>query len=205
MTDDARQRFQEDVLAQMIAAQNKHALRVGQATLAWIHFHVYFRLWFSTLTVKDKNHAPAMREWDLIPSDSLQRKQKLLPALETLRARSAEAADAVQWVARWADQLAIVRNAFVHSVVFFQRLPSEIGIQFDEQLHLSDEEDRFRMVKKMPDASFEALMTDLARLSEFLHRTLIAFVLPDKFGPFPNRPEIATAKLFPDVAKKVEG
>jgi len=205
MAEDARQRFQDEVVAGMVAAQNKHALRVGQATLAWIHFHVYFRLWFSTLTAKGENHAPAMREWDLIPSDSIQRKQKLQPALETLRARSAEAADAVQWAASWADQLAIIRNAFVHSVVFFQRLPNEISVQFDEQLHLSDEEDRFRMVKKMPDASFEALMTDLANLSEFLHRTFNAFVLPDKFGPLPHRPEIATAKLFPDLAKKVEG
>jgi hypothetical protein len=192
----------ERMLEKIVAAQNEHALKVGQATLAWIHFHIYFRLWFSVLITQDGNLTPALREWDLINADANQRKQKLRPQLEKWRDKAPEAVSAVEWVCDWADQLALIRNAFVHSVVVFGGLPDNVRVQFDEQLHLTDEEDRYRMVKKKPDESFNALMEDLANLQEFLHRTFNALTDPKQWK-YPPRPELATAKLFPDLAKKI--
>jgi hypothetical protein len=203
MTEETRERWQAEIRQKMEAVQNEHAMRVGQIAIAWVRFHIYFRMWFSAFTAQGNNHAPAMREWDLIQSDNMQRNQKLRPALTASRHRSPQAIDSILWVCDWADQLAKVRNTFVHVAAFYRRIDQEIQVHFDEQLHLSDSEDRYRSVKKDPAQTYEALIDDLNNLSDFMHLTLNALVLPPKFGPLPPRPDVKIANLYPDLAKKV--
>jgi hypothetical protein len=203
MTDEDRERWQAEMREKMHAAQQEHALRVGQVAISWVRFQFYFRMWFSSLTAQGNNHTPAMREWDLMTSDHAQRNQKLRPALAGNRYRSPQAIDAIVWVCDWADQLAKIRNTFVHVVTFLRRADQEIQVQFDEQLHLSDAEDRYRFVKENSDASYEALLADLDSLSQFMHLTFSAFVLPQKFGPLPARPPLRTAILCPAIAQKI--
>ena len=180
----------------------EHATRVGEVTLAWVYLHVTLGLWYTRLNSSGSDITHALRDWDVCNSDYHQRNAMLVPSIKASRNKNAAIMDSLLWVCEWANELARIRNGFVHAITVVRGLPDKPQVEFMEQLHLKGADDRFARVKgKLPE-SFDALMTDLGALSEFIHRSFNVFVLPDKFGPPPERPALAILKLFPDIRPK---
>lgn len=181
------------------AVTREHATRVGEVTLAWVHLHMTFAIWFTTLSSPTKDITLALREWDITRSDRDQRNGKLLPWIKVHRNRNPAIMDSIVWVLEWANELAKIRNAFVHSVTVVRGLPENPHVEFMEQLHLQGDDDRFKLVKGKLMESYDALMHDLVALSDFTHRSFNSLTLPKVFGEPPGRPDLAVSKLFPDI------
>lgn len=176
-----------------------HTQRVGEIAIQWSYIHVVLAVWYSHL-VGNPNVAGAMEEWDERKSDHADRKM-LAEKLKEKRATAPAEFDSMLWVLEWLNELASIRNGYVHCCVVIRGLPDEPQTAFLDKMH-GGTKDPYKQVREKPLESFEAATSDIAALSEFAHRTFNALFAGDQFKPAPPRPELSIQKVFPDAKPK---
>lgn len=190
----------EEQEAKHAVAIREHTQRVGEIAINWSHIHVVLAMWYGRLASAGSNMAPAMQEWDEEGSDHRDRKM-LAGKLQDKRGLAPNEFDSILWVLEWLNELASIRNAYVHLCIVTRGLPDNPEIAFMDQLH-GGQKDPFKRVREKPVEAYEAAMSDVAALREFAHRTFNAVFGGNQFKPAPPRPALSIQKVFADAAPR---
>ena len=186
--------------AKHTAAIREHTQRIGEIAINWSYIHVVLAMWYGRLASAGANMAPAMQEWDEGASDYRDRKM-LAAKLQEQRGFAPNEFDSMLWVLEWLNELAPIRNAYVHLCIVTRGLPDSPVIDFMDQLH-GGQKDPFKRVREKPVEAYEAAMKDVDTLREFAHRTFNAVFVGGQFKPSPPRPQLTIQKVFADAAPR---